>query len=265
MLKKAVDHVSIVIPVINEAGNVPALIEQIALLPKDEITSKIDEVLFVDDGSTDGTRELIRRYSVELNDFHIVLKERLVKHGTVNAQLYGIANCKNNIVIVMDGDLQHPVRFLSGLISEYQNGYDLVVASRYVKGGSADRTPFHGLVSRGATLVAKVMLPQARALRDPISGFFIVDRRLINRAVEPNGHNKLSLYILVGTQPLSVSEIPYRFMERQKGKSKVASNGVSYLKKYVDELIMYRLLHNERMKGKARSNRETDSTVLDEH
>lgn len=240
--------ISIVIPVLNEAGNVRTLIDQIVSLRKDEYSSRIDEVVFVDDGSTDGTTEIIREYSQKKLDLDIILKERSEKHGTVNAQLYGMSQCRNDTVIVMDGDLQHPVRYIPQLIAKYTEGYDLILGSRYIKDGETTRKLMHGVISRGATVAAKVILPKARSLKDPISGFFIVDRRLVNPAMEPNGHNKLSLFILCGSEKLTIAEIPYHFVERTNGKSKVVTDPFSYMFRFVDELLFYRHYHKAKNK-----------------
>ena len=200
--------VSIVIPVVNEVDNVKRLVEEIGSLPKSDLTSSIKEIVFVDDGSTDGTQEAISDISNALEGISIILRQRNERHGTVNAQLFGMANASHNVVIVMDGDLQHPVRYLPELIRKYREGYDLVIASRYISGGSTERTIFHGVVSRSANAAAKIMLPSARRVKDPISGFFMIDKRIINQAIEPNGHNKLALYILAGTRRVTVADIP---------------------------------------------------------
>ena len=225
--------VSIIIPVVNEIDNVRQLIDGIASLPKTDSVNCIKEIVFVDDGSTDGTQQAIKSSDISAQGISIVLRERKEKHATVNAQLYGMSQAKHDVVIVMDGDLHHPVRYLPNLIEKYKEGFDLVIASRYIKGGSTERTLFHSMVSHGANFAAKIMLPPARKVRDSVSGFFIVNRKIVNSTIEPNGHNKLSLYILSGTRRLSVAEIPYSFVERNSGESKVAACGKGYIRNYL--------------------------------
>ena len=237
-----VHGVSIVIPVLNEAENIKTLISGIESIKKGTYGKYVNEVIFVDDGSSDGTVQLIKDISKEINSFSIRVIERDIKRGTVNAQLHGISVAENEAVIIMDGDLQHPVTYIEKLVEEYMHGYDLVVASRYVAGGKTKRTVMHGLISRGANILAKFMLPWVKKVKDPISGFFIVNRKIVPYNLIVNGFNKLALYILTCRSGVGVSEIPFAFEERSRGKSKVSTGGIYFMVKYVGELRYYRYL-----------------------
>ena len=242
-ITKSVRNISVVIPVLNEAGNIGKLIDDFTSLPKDSLCSRIKEIVFVDDGSIDGTINIIKSYVANCKDIDIVVKERTNKKGTVDAQIFGISCCKYDSVIVMDGDLQHPVKYLPSLIEKYLEGHDIVLASRYVKGGSAERTVIHGMISRGANLAAKVMLPWVRNIKDPISGFFIMNRKLVSSSVHLNGYNKLALYILSAGRRPSTAEVPFTFIERSSGESKVSNGGISFILRYIAELYFYRRYH----------------------
>ena len=235
-------NISIVIPVLNEAGNIKNLIAEIRTLSQDRHASIITEVIFVDDGSTDGTVEFIRDALNQNLAPSIRILERKIKDGTVNAQLYGIAAAENDSVVIMDGDLQHPVSYVEKLIDEYFRGYDLVIASRYVPGGMAKRSSIHGIISRGANFISKFMLPWVRNIKDPISGFFIVNRKVVPYTFVVHGFNKLALYILTCKKDIQVSEIPFIFEERKRGVSKVSSGGFGFMVKYVGEIRYYRHL-----------------------
>ena len=234
---------TIIIPVLNESGNVKELLDELNSLRSEKYFSKISEIIFVDDGSTDGTQEIIKQYSKQTSIIPSKILERTVKYGTVNAQLFGITNAKSEAVIVMDGDLQHPVKYIPLLIEKYLEGYDLVLASRYVKNGVAERTAIHGIVSRGANMLAKFILPWVAYIRDPISGYFIVNKRIINSNDNTKGFSKLALSILSTGKKISVTEIPFHFKERRRGESKVATGGTSYLLKYFMELLYYRRVY----------------------
>ena len=242
---KSSRNISVVIPVLNEVENISRLIDAFNSLPRDSLCLCIKEIVFVDDGSTDGTVNKIKSYATNCKDIDIVVKERTSKQGTVNAQIFGMSNCKYDSVIVMDGDLQHPVRYIPKLIEKYLEGYDIVLASRYVKGGNAKRKVIHGLISRGANMAAKAMLPWVRNIKDPISGFFIVNRRFVNTSTDLNGYNKLALYILSAGKRLSTAEVPFSFIERSYGKSKVSDGGINFIIKYIAELRFYRRYHTE--------------------
>lgn len=234
--------VSIVIPVINEEGNVRKLIDSLLEISHANKSLGIKEILFIDDGSTDKTKEIIKSAFKDGGEVIIKLVERYKKSGTVNAQLFGISQAQFNNIIIMDGDLQHPVEIIPALLRKYTEGYDLVLASRYVTGGSAKRTVYHGIISRGANLLAKIMLPWVLPLQDPISGFFAVNRRIVPYSLEMTGFNKLALYILSCRKNISFSEIPFNFKERINGVSKVSNNKFDFMIKYICELRYYRLL-----------------------
>lgn len=234
--------ISIIIPVINEEANIQKLVDGLTELSAKNKFLNIREILFVDDGSTDRTREIVKSISAKVDFIDIVLKERNEKKGTVNAQLFGISQASFNNVIIMDGDLQHPVDVIPDLIGRYNDGYDMVIASRYVNGGKAERTVYHAIISRGANILAKALLPWVLPLRDPISGYFIVNKRIVPYSIEMVGFNKLALYILSCRKNISVAEVPFKFTERKNGYSKVANGGFSFMAKYVGELRYYRLI-----------------------
>ena len=240
--KNTTEGVSIIIPVLNEAENVEPLVSSIISLPKNRNTAFIREVVFVDDGSTDGTQAVIREIVEKTEELRIKLIERDLKNGTVNAQLYGMENASYGTVVIMDGDLQHPASLIEHLIEAYLAGYDMVLASRYVNGGTTRRTVYHGLISRGANFLAKLILPWVMRIRDPISGFFIVNKSLVPLNLEMKGFNKLALYILTCRKNISVDEIPFNFTERTKGTSKVATGGTKFMLNYMRELRYYRHL-----------------------
>ena len=241
---------TIVIPVLNKSGNVRELLDGIMSLRNDNYFSKINEIIFVDDGSTDGTQEIITDCSMDQNYLPIRLLQRHTKHGTVNAQLYGISQANSEAALVMDGDLQHPVEYIPRLIEKYLEGYDLVLASRYSKDGVAERKALHGIISRGANMLAKFVLPWVRDIKDPISGYFIINRRLLNFELNYNGFSKLALNVLSFGKKMTVAEVPFHFKERTAGKSKVATGGTSYLIKYLSELLYYRRMHKNRSAAK---------------
>ena len=241
---------TIVIPVLNESGNVRELLDGIMSLRNDKYFSKISEIIFVDDGSTDGTQEIISNCSKDQNYLPIRLLQRHAKQGTVNAQLYGISHAISEAALVMDGDLQHPVQYIPRLIEKYLEGYDLVLASRYAKDGVAERKALHGIISRGANMLAKFMLPWVRDIKDPISGYFIINKKSLNFDFDYNGFSKLALNVLSFGKKLTVAEVPFHFKERTNGESKVATGGTSYLIKYFIELLYYRRMHINRSASK---------------
>lgn len=117
--------VSVVIPVLNEGDNIQPLLNR--LLP---VIEKYDdyEVIFVDDGSTDNTVEVIENLHQTNNKINHISFSRNFGHQF--ALRAGLEHASGNCVISMDGDLQHPPEMIDKLIEEWQNGYDVVYTMR---------------------------------------------------------------------------------------------------------------------------------------
>jgi dolichol-phosphate mannosyltransferase len=128
----------------------------------------------------------------------------------------------------MDADLSHPPTMITKLIEPLKNNTaDVVVGSRYVKGGKIVGWNFiRKITSRGAILLARPLTP----LKDPVSGFFFLKKKVINHLdLNPSGY-KIGLEIIVKGKYTSVVEIPYTFTNRKVGKSKLS------LKEYLNFL-----------------------------
>lgn len=125
-LSKVRKTISIVIPVCNERGNLPLLMEEIKSifiqLPYDY------SIIFVEDSSTDGTLEYIKDCAEKENNvFYVALTKSF---GHQNALKAGLDRSTSDAVIMMDGDLQHPPALIPSLIREWENGNDIVYTIR---------------------------------------------------------------------------------------------------------------------------------------
>jgi len=133
---------------------------------------------------------------------------------------------------VMDADLQHPPEVIPELLKEIQNGADIAIASRYVKGGSWQHPSLiRRAISKGAILIAHLLLPSTRQVADPMSGFFLFRREVVAGAsLKPTGY-KILLEILIEGEFQKVAEVPYSFKARHLGASKLgARQQIDYLK-----------------------------------
>ncbi|MFN3803935.1 MAG: polyprenol monophosphomannose synthase, partial [Pyrobaculum sp.] len=155
---------TVVVPTYNEAENLPELVERLH-----RALGGGYEVVVVDDNSPDGTGEVARRLG-ERYPVRVVARERRL--GLSTAVVEGARAAGGEVVVVMDADLQHPPELVPELIRHAKNGC-LAIASRYVRGGGIRRWPFvRRVISRGAVMLARLLLPEARPIRDPVSGFF---------------------------------------------------------------------------------------------
>jgi len=138
---------------------------------------------------------------------------------------------------VLDGDLQHPPELLPELVAVGESsGADLVVASRYARGGSSGGLagPVRRAVSRLSGLTARALFPgRLRGVSDPMSGFFLIRRSLVGADLRPDGY-KILLELAVRCRPSGTAEVPYVFQPRFAGASKASfAEGLRFLRHLV--------------------------------
>ncbi|MEK7072986.1 MAG: polyprenol monophosphomannose synthase [Patescibacteria group bacterium] len=217
-------HVSLVVPTLNERGSIIPLFQGLsdvaqAIRPRHDL-----DVIVVDDGSSDGTVEQVRRMSVPFPVHVIVRSER----GLSTAVLEGFRQATGEVLGVMDADLSHPPAHLADLLVALET-VDVAIGSRSVPGGAVEEWPWYRKVASWcATLFVR---PLGVRVRDPMSGFFVLRREVMNGApLSPIGY-KILLEILVKGRIDSVREVPYVFRNREVGKSKMGTReGLNYLR-----------------------------------
>ena len=205
--------VSIIVPTLNEVENVDPLTRQI-------MASGIEplEIIFVDDGSTDGTGECIRALAVEF-PVRLVTRENPTL-GLSGAVVAGAQAAAGDLLVVMDADLSHPPSRIPDLVRPLRAGAcDMVIGSRYVRGGTTPGWPlWRKIMSRAASAFA---WPLTR-VHDSMCGFFAIPRSLLlERAPAATGF-KIAFEIIVHSHhKLRVQEIPIAFRDRARGASKM--------------------------------------------
>lgn len=217
--------ISVVIPTYNERDNIAPLLERLHSV----LSSYNYEVTFVDDNSRDGTAELASSLSAR---YPVKVMVRKNQRGLASAVVDGFGVSNGKLLLVMDADLQHPPEVIPEMLREIENGADIVVASRYVKGGGCEDWGLtRRVISRGATFLAHLVLPSTRPVSDPMSGFFLLRRSAVAGAdLNPVGY-KILLEILVRGRFHKVAEVPFTFVTREKGESKLNSRQqIEYLK-----------------------------------
>jgi len=177
------------------------------------------ELVIVDDASPDGTGALAEELA-KTAPLPVLVVHRREKSGLASAILAGARAARAPVVTVMDADLSHPPELLPALLEAIRIGADVAVASRYVPGGGVARWPVtRRVVSRAATLAARVGL--GLTVRDPLSGFFAVRREVLTENQYLGLGYKLLVEILARNPGRAVAEVPYRFVDRQTGQSKL--------------------------------------------
>lgn len=222
LLKTGKVPLSVVLPTYNESQNIAGMLDSIAeTLPADSAA----ELIIVDDNSPDGTGDIASRHAGRISNKKLRVRviRRPDKQGLSSAILAGVQSAAGDIVVVMDGDFSHPPQTILHMIEELRNSEcDIVVASRYVKGGSVIGWPFkRRLMSKGATKIAQVGL--GIEVKDPMSGFFAFRRHIIDGVKFDAIGYKMLLEILVKAKGARVREVPYTFTNRAAGASKLDS------------------------------------------
>jgi dolichol-phosphate mannosyltransferase len=237
-------QLSIIIPTYNESENILNLL---ASIKSSVLDSFYTEIIVVDDNSPDKTGNLAEDYSSTNNidsrgqlhhqynlnscdqsrNFSVRVVHRSRKHGLVSAILEGIKSSNSQYVVVMDADFSHSPDLIPKMVRELENAdVDIVVASRYAKGGSIVGWPFkRKLISKCAAKIAEYGLHIRKEVKDPMSGFFAFKRPILRHIRIDSAGYKILLEILVKAKEAKVKEIPYTFTDRKAGKSKL-DNGV---------------------------------------
>lgn len=210
--------VSLVIPTYNERSNIVPLVAEL----ESALCQLTWEALFVDD-STDGTDVLIAQLAE--SDPRIRLLHRSENRGGLaGAVVEGLSQVAGAYICILDADLQHPPARIPELLSEAQRSTaDIVIASRFVPGGSAGGLdgPLRLACSQSLKWLSCLLFPRRLArITDPLGGYFLVRQAAVQgTSLRPDGY-KILLELLVRCPWQEVREVPYRFERRRHGASK---------------------------------------------
>jgi dolichol-phosphate mannosyltransferase len=219
---------SIIIPTYNERENILLLVSRL-----EKAVHREHEIIIVDDNSPDGTATEVERLRGKYPSLRLVKRES--KGGLTGAVVAGAKAARGDALLVMDADLSHPPENVPELVSSLE-GADLVIGSRLMKGGGVEKWPFHRrMVSAGAGILARMLL--GIRCSDPMSGFFAVRKDIFTRTRFRAKGYKLLLNILADNRKLKAKEVPYMFMDRRAGRTKL---GAGEMLTYVLDLFRIR-------------------------
>ncbi|NTV65054.1 MAG: polyprenol monophosphomannose synthase [Oscillochloris sp.] len=211
---------TVIIPTYNEADNIGQLIPQILANPR-------CRVLVVDDGSPDGTGAIVAQIARE--EPRVGLLARPGKLGLGTAYIAGFKRALAEgaqLIIEMDADFSHDPRYLPDLIEAASSRYDLVIGSRYVRGGgTADWGVGRKVISRGGNVYAGVIL--GLPVADSTGGYRCYRRGVLETinldAVRSNGYAfQVEMVYRARRVGARIGEIPIIFPDRRVGKSKMS-------------------------------------------
>lgn len=217
----------VVLPTYNECENVTALVTMLLDLPLNL------GVIVVDDNSPDGTGDLADQLSAAHPD-RVSVIHRTGKLGLGTAYLAGFREALARPVervMTMDADFSHHPHHIPSIVEASRGGYDLVIGSRYVKGGGTPDFPFRRrLLSWGANTFVHVML--GLRARDATAGFRCYRREVLEvlplDRIFSSGYSFLiELLFLVQGAGFTVGEVPIIFKDRKLGKSKISEKEIT--------------------------------------
>ncbi len=214
------DRVTVVIPTYNERENISDIVAA--------VTVQGYRVLIVDDSSPDGTGELADQ--IAANNTLVEVLHRAEKQGLGPAYATGFDHALEagaEVIVEMDADFSHDPKDLPRLISATDQGADVAIGSRYVKGGATPDWPLgRQLISRGGNLYARLML--GLPVRDATAGYraFRAEalRALPYRETEASGYGfQVEMALKAHQQGLTIVEVPISFRDRTRGTSKMGT------------------------------------------
>jgi dolichol-phosphate mannosyltransferase len=184
-------------------------------------------LLIVDDNSSDGTADRVKELQKKYDNVSLLQRPAPAGIGSAYTDgfAYAISNFGADYLGEIDADLQHPPEVLVDMCKVAATGIDVVIGSRYAKGGgSKDWTLGRRLVSRGANILTKVFLRTPVA--DSTSGYRVISRKAVESLFEYKVSSKgysfqvESLYAYKKSG-MTFAEVPYMFEIRKSGKTKL--------------------------------------------
>lgn len=213
----------VIIPTYNENENIEKIIREVFSFEKEF------HILIVDDGSPDGTADIVKNLQKEFSDRLFIL-EREGKLGLGTAYITGFywaIEKKYNFVFEMDADFSHPPHDLNNLYDACKNkGADVSVGSRYIKGISVVNWPLGRiLMSYYASMYVRIIL--GMNVKDTTAGFVCYKREVLENIgideIRMKGYGfQIEMKYRSVKLGYNVTEVPIIFTDRKEGSSKMS-------------------------------------------
>ena len=212
----------VIIPTYNEKENIAAIINAVLVLGNQY------HVLVVDDGSPDGTANIVKEL-MQLHPDKIFIQERKGKLGLGTAYIHGFKWALSNqydYIFEMDADFSHNPLDLDRLLAACENGADVAIGSRYVKGGATENWPLDRLIySKGGSLYTRIIT--GMPVKDPTAGFMCFKNKVL-AAMQLDQISFIGYAFQIEMKFASwrlgfiLKEVPITFIDRKIGISKMS-------------------------------------------
>ena len=212
----------VIIPTYNEKENIAAIINAVIVLGNQY------HVLVVDDGSPDGTANIVKEL-MQLHPDKIFIQERKGKLGLGTAYIHGFKWALENqydFIFEMDADFSHNPLDLDRLLAACEAGADVAIGSRYVKGGATENWPLDRLIySKGGSVYTRMIT--GMPVKDPTAGFMCYKNKVL-AAMQLDHISFIGYAFQIEMKFASwrlgfkLKEVPITFIDRKIGVSKMS-------------------------------------------
>ncbi|MDR1197906.1 MAG: polyprenol monophosphomannose synthase [Prevotellaceae bacterium] len=218
------DKKIVIIPTYNEKENIEAIIRKVFSLEGDF------NILIVDDGSPDGTANIVRQLQNEFPD-RLNIMERSGKLGLGTAYITGFDRCLKNsadYIFEMDADFSHNPDDLIRLYNACKNGADIAIGSRYLTGMNVVDWPFSRLLmSYSASKYVRIITRMK--VKDSTAGFVCYRRSVLSAInfdrIRMKGYGfQIEMKYTAHKLGFKIEEVPIIFIDRKLGTSKMSSS-----------------------------------------
>jgi dolichol-phosphate mannosyltransferase len=230
---------TVIIPTFKEEANIRNIITEVdAVFKRNNLNG---EILVVDDNSPDNTISIVNEIKKTKANVNIII--RMKDHGLSQSVAEGFSHASSDIMLVIDADLSHPPALIPLMYQEIMGGNDIVIGSRYMDGGGIKKWPIkRRVISLGATFLGRLLFPD---FSDPVSGFFAIRKSVVaNATLKPRGYKILLEVLGKGTWEKD-KEIPFEFVDREIGSSKLKLKTIIDYAHQVIDITLFSFLHHD--------------------
>ena len=221
---------AVILPTYNERENIENMISSLTEVFRN---NKIDGlIVVVDDDSPDGTGKIVDEIRKVNKIVHIVHRE--VKEGLGRAYIagmkYSMKELKADLIMTMDCDFSHDPKLIPNFIKKIEEGYDLVLGSRYIKGGGVYKWPLHRrVISLGGNFLPRFLLNLKT--KDNTTGYRCYKRKVLESLnldeIKSNGYSFLvEMVFLIKNKGFKIGETPIIFKDRVYGETKISKKEI---------------------------------------
>lgn len=221
-------------PTYDEADNIVDLIKAI-----DRQVKQKKQFIIVDDNSPDGTAKKVQEFIRKSKKKNVKLEIRYKNRGLTNSIKRGIELSKGDVIVWLDCDFSMPPSLIPKLLEKVEEGYDIAVGSRFIKGGGFILKDSKGrrdsllqiYLSRLMNYSIQILL--GRSFRDYTSGFIAIRKNVFEKVSFRGDYGEYFIELIYKARAFKykIVEIPHINPPRERGVSKTGQNLWQYLKR----------------------------------